>query len=213
MRGLILKDLYLIKGFGRQYAFVFVFMAIWGIAMKATSFLCIYATLMGAMIVLSITALDDAVSFNRFALTMPVSVRTLIKSKYLLFIITLGIGTAIALLISGIAALLSVEMNQEFSWQDLVPSVTVFVVGTSIALPVILYRGAEKGRYAYMAAMLGLGGLMYGVIKLCQKYKISLDFLETIPIVLFVGIFAGICIISLVISYFVTLRLVRKKEW
>lgn len=213
MRGLFLKDYYLIKGFGKNYIFAFAFMVIWGIAMKATSFLCIYAILMGAMIILSIQALDDAVSFNRFALTMPVSVRTLIKSRYLLFVITVSIGGVLALLISGGTALLSVKMNQEFNWREVVPSMTVFVVGTSIAFPVILYKGAEKGRYAYIAAMLGLWGIMYAAIRLCQKYNIALDALEMVPYVLFLGIFAGICIISLMISYFVALRLVRKKEW
>ena len=213
MRGLILKDLYLVKSFGKQYIFILGFMCIWGIAMKATAFLCIYTVLMGAMIILSITALDDAVSFNRFALTMPVSERTLIKSKYFLFIITVSIGVALALLISGMAALLPVEMNQEFNWQDIMPSVTIFVVGTSITFPVILYKGAEKGRYAYMATMFGLGGIVYVALKLCQKYHISLYALERVPNVLFVGVFAGICVISLVISYFVSLRLVQKKEW
>ena len=181
--------------------------------MKATAFLSIYAVLMGAMTILSITVLDDAVSFNRFALTMPVSERTLIKSKYFLFIITVSIGAALALLISGMAALLPVEMNQEFNWQDILPSVTIFVVGTSITFPVILYKGAEKGRYAYMAVMFGIGGIVYAALKLCEKYHISLYALEMIPNELFVGMLAGICVISLVISYFVSLRLVQKKEW
>lgn len=213
MRGLILKDLYLIKGFGRQYTFVLIFMAIWAIAIKATTFLCIYAILMGAMIILSVMTIDDSVSFNRFALTMPVCERTLVRSKYLLFILTVSVGAVTALLISGIASFLPIEMNQEFGWHEIMPSVTLFIVATSIAFPVIWLKGAEKGRYVYMAAILGMGGVVYAAVKLCQQFEISLDALELVPDTLFVGVFAGICIISLVTSYFISVRLVRKKEW
>lgn len=213
MRGLILKDLYLIKGFGRQYTFVLIFMAIWAIAIKATTFLCIYAILMGAMIILSVMTIDDSVSFNRFALTMPVCERTLVRSKYLLFILTVSVGAVTALLISGIVSFLPIEMNQEFGWHEIMPSVTLFIVATSIAFPVIWLKGAEKGRYVYMAAILGMGGVVYAAVKLCQQFEISLDALELVPDTLFVGVFAGICIISLVTSYFISVRLVRKKEW
>ncbi len=213
MRGLILKDLYLIKGFGRQYTFVLIFMAIWAIAIKATTFLCIYAILMGAMIILSVMTIDDSVSFNRFALTMPVCERTLVRSKYLLFILTVSVGAVTALLISGIVSFLPIEMNQEFGWHEIMPSVTLFIVATSIAFPVIWLKGAEKGRYVYMAAILGMGGVVYAAVKLCQQFEISLDALELVLDTLFVGVFAGICIISLVTSYFISVRLVRKKEW
>lgn len=116
MKGLILKDLYLLKGFGKQYGIILAFMALWGLVMKAVSFLCIYAVLMGAMIILSIMTLDDAVSFNRFVLTMPVNERTLIKSKYFLFIISVGAGAFIAFLVSSAAAVLPVEWNQTYNW-------------------------------------------------------------------------------------------------
>lgn len=213
MKGLILKDLYLIKGFAKQYVIVLAFMTIWAIAMKAMSFLGIYFILMGAMILLSVMSLDDAVSFNRFALTMPISERTLIQSKYLIFILTVSAGGAIALIISGIVSFLPVEMNQEFGWREIMPSLTLFVVATSIAFPVIWLKGAEKGRYAYMVAILGLGGIVYVAAKACLKYNISLDALETLPNALFVGVFACICMIALLISYFVSVFLVRKKDW
>ena len=213
MKGLILKDLYLLKGFGKQYGIILAFMALWGLVMKAVSFLCIYAVLMGAMIILSIMTLDDAVSFNRFVLTMPVNERTLIKSKYFLFIISVGAGAFIAFLVSSAAAVLPVEWNQTYNWGEIMPSVTIFVIGTAIAFPVILSKGAEKGRYVYIAAMFGMGAGIYLAAKFCQSNNISLDVLETIPNWLYVILFTGICTISLVISYFVSLKAVQNKEW
>lgn len=93
------------------------------------------------------------------------------------------------------------------------PSVTIFVIGTAIAFPVILSKGAEKGRYVYIAAMFGMGAGIYLAAKFCQSNNISLDVLETIPNWLYVILFTGICTISLVISYFVSLKAVQNKEW
>ena len=213
MKGLILKDLYLVKSFGKHYISLLLFMAVWGVVMKAVAFLCIYSILLGAMVILSVIALDDAVFFNRFALTMPISERTLIKSKYFLFVITIAVGAVIAGLISGISTVLPFKLNQNFDWNEIMPSVTVMVVGTAIAFPVILRKGAEKGRYVYMAAMLGMGGIIYAAVKLCLRYNISLDALETVPVVIYGILFAGICVISLVISYLVSVRMVQNKEW
>ena len=96
---------------------------------------------------------------------------------------------------------------------EIMPSVTLFVIGTAIAFPVILRKGTEKGRYVYIASMLGMGGIIYVAAKICQKNNIPLDALEAIPGVLYAAVFAGICIISLVISYFVSVRAVKNKEW
>lgn len=42
MKGLLLKYLYNVKGFARQYVIVILAMAVWGICMKNISFVSIY---------------------------------------------------------------------------------------------------------------------------------------------------------------------------
>ena len=42
MKGLLLKDLYNVKGFARQYVIVILAMAVWGVCMKNISFVSIY---------------------------------------------------------------------------------------------------------------------------------------------------------------------------
>lgn len=213
MKGLILKDLYTVKSFGKQYGMVLVFMLIWSVFMRTASFIYVFAIMMGAMVILSVVSLDEAVSFNCFALTMPVNVRTLIKEKYLFFIITTGIGIGVSLIINLIMMLLSFQAFMTFGWRELLPVLTVFAVGTAIALPVIFSKGVEKGRYAYIAAMLGMGAVICIGGRWCTHNGISLDELETMPGILYGGIFALICIISLGISYFVSIAVTKNKQW
>ena len=73
MKGLVLKDLYYLRGFAKQYLLILVFMAVWSVMVKNSSFIATYLLVMGNTLLLSTSSMDEAVSFNRFALTMPVS--------------------------------------------------------------------------------------------------------------------------------------------
>ncbi len=213
MKGLILKDLYAIKSFSKQYGMVLAFMLIWSVFMKDSSFIYVFSIMMGAMVIFSVISLDEAVSFNGFALTMPVSIKTLIKEKYLLFIITISIGTVFSLFVNFIMILLPLQSFEGFHLREIMPVLSLFVVGISAAFPIILKKGVEKGRYVYIAAMLGIGAVIYIGAKICINYEISLDAMENMPGILYGGIFAVICIGSLAISYLVSVKLTKNKQW
>lgn len=221
MKGLILKDLYIIKSFGKQYGIAMACMTVWAVFMKQVSFIYTYAIVMGAMLILSTFSWEEAVSFNRLALTMPVSGRMLVREKYLLFLLTMGTELLLALglnlllpLINILMMLLNFQMFENFEWREVLLVLTVFVIGMAITLPVVCWKGAEKGRYAYMAAMLGTGALIYIiVVKSQDKLNFLFTLLETMPGMLYVGFFAAICFAVLGISYLVSVRLTKNKEW
>ena len=66
MKGLLLKDLNMLKRYGKQYGIVFAIMSVWAIGMKSISFVSMYSILLGGMLVLSTMTLDEAVNFNRW---------------------------------------------------------------------------------------------------------------------------------------------------
>ncbi len=212
MKGLLLKDLYTLKGMGRQYIIVVIFMMLWAVGMKTPSFVYVFSIMMGAMVLLSSLTLDETVSFNRFALTMPVNVSTLIKEKYVLFLITMGLGVGVSCILMFILQLLPIQM-EGFDYLEMVPVMTVFIVGTAISLPIIFQKGAEKGRYAYIASMLGMGAVFYGILKLCTASGISFEEIVAVNEGMFAVLSLVICIVSLLISYQVSVKLVQKKEW
>ena len=63
MKGLLLKDLYNVKGFARQYVIVILAMAVINI-----SFVSIYMVILGGMSI-TIMSMDGSSGFNKFYLT------------------------------------------------------------------------------------------------------------------------------------------------
>lgn len=71
MKGLLLKDLYNVKGFTRQYVIVILAMAVWGVCMKNISFVSIYIymVILGGMMSITTMSMDESSGFNKFYLT------------------------------------------------------------------------------------------------------------------------------------------------
>ena len=213
MKGLLLKDLYTVYNYKKQYTLIVGFMLIWAIFMKNVAFISIYMLILGGMLVLSSMSTDEAVHFNRLALTMPISPATLVKSKYILLIITMGGGTILACIINAICLQFLNKWMSGFDWQGIVLTALVFIITYSITLPLIFKMGVEKARYVYIGVMLGLALLILGTASLLEKLGISLGEIEDVNGgYLIIGLL-GISVLVLVISYLCSLKVVKKKEW
>lgn len=214
MKGLILKDLYSLKGFQKQYLFIIFFMIAWMILFKNTSFVSIYIVVMGGTILLSTLTMDEGAHFNRFALTMPVSVEKLILAKYLFLVMIIGAGTGISLLFNWITGVLITDMEYTMDWQSILVTAMVFTLGYAIVLPASFRYGVEKGRYVYIFAMLLFAGAVIGWVRIGGKSSMmDIDTLLTEKIALVTIFMAILCVAVLTISYLICLRLVKKKEW
>lgn len=64
VKGLLLKDLYNVKGFARQYVIVILAMAVINI-----SFVSIYMVILGGMMSITTMSMDESSGFNKFYLT------------------------------------------------------------------------------------------------------------------------------------------------
>lgn len=64
MKGLLLKDLYNVKGFARQYVIVILAMTVINI-----SFVSIYMVILGGMMSITTMSMDESSGFNKFYLT------------------------------------------------------------------------------------------------------------------------------------------------
>lgn len=222
MKGLILKDLYYLKGFTRSYLLILTFMAVWSVLVKNSAFIVTYLLVIGNSLIMSTSTMDEAASFNRFALTMPVNMKTLVKAKYIFMVSVetgaLFIGLLMALLVRAIPYRLngtSLWVRDEFDWMGIIILFTLFMCISCITLPAIFKIGVEKARHIYVAVMLGLAILVFGGLKLCQMAGISLDGIDEIgrtpKAVILVS--AAICAGAALISYRVSLMIVSKKEW
>lgn len=214
MKGLIIKDLCSISNYKKQYALILAFMSVWSIFSKSFSFLAMYSILLGGMMVLSVMSMDEAVHFNRYALTMPISVKTLVKEKYVLVCICIGAGSLLALIVEAIA-MSTPWYEGTAEWIMINCLSSFFLIAYTITLPIIFKYGVEKARYAYMAVMLVMGAVI----------GIAVYLTKNMPVMLFDGVphlvdnlllTGGLWIVDaivLVISCQVSLKAVRNKEW
>lgn len=214
MRGLLVKDLYMISGFRKQYTLVLLFMGGWSFFMKSFSFLAMYAIILGGMMTLTLTSMDEAVHFNRYALTMPISVRTLVKEKYVMTCLCIATGSLFALAIESAAMLVSWHEGAA-EWIEMAALSTFFLVAYTVSIPVIFKYGVEKARYIYMGIMIVMAAVVVGCIYLTKSTHV-IEF-EGAPSGLAVAIFLGILllidVVVVSVSYRVSLRIVKDKEW
>lgn len=209
MKGLLLKDLFVLKGYGKQYIIIFGGMFVYSLCVKSATFVMIYFVLMGSSMVLSSMSMDEAVSFNKFALTMPVNMRMVIKSKYALFLITVGIGIVLSELANIFIYLFSSGGNEMFGWEGLAVTLAVFMVANAFTFPFMFRLGVEKARYVNIFSMVTIGGIIIGGVKICEAAGISFDAIEKIPTGILSVACAFVAALALGISYCVSVRTAR----
>ena len=221
MRGLILKDLYALRSFWKQFVFIYLFIAcaFSASAMESGSvsyvltFLLTYSVILGSTVLLSSMSMDEGVSFYRFALTTPVGIRKIVKAKYVLLLMTIAAGVFVSLLIFGALSLLPAFTGEKIEWSGIIAAMALFVIGDNFMIAVMFKKGVEKARYIYIIIMFALAVIVFGCAKICEIKGISFRILEQLPDVFLSFIAALVAALSMVISYFVTLRIVRNKEW
>lgn len=213
MKGLLLKDLNMLKGYGKQYGIVFAIMSVWAISMKSISFVSMYSILLGGMLVLSTMTLDEAVNFNRWALTTPVGVKGLIGAKYVLLICTVSAGCGIGLLLNvTLGAFLGGVQRDAVETIPVVAA--LFFIAYSITLPVSFKFGVEKSRYIYVVILSLVAVVVFGLAKILDGLGVleKIDGSDTACLVALCGMLA-VSVLVLVISYRVSIQVVRNKEW
>lgn len=214
MKGLLIKDLCSISSYKRQYALILVFMSVWAVLSGSFSFLAMYFILMGGMMVMSVMSMEEAVHFNRYALTMPISVKTLVKEKYVLVCICIGAGSLLAIIVEGIA-MSTPWYEGTIEWIMINCLSAFFLIAYTITLPIIFKYGVEKARYSYMAVMIVMGGVIGISVYLARNTTVMLfdNVPHLVDNLLLTGGLWILDAIVLVISYQVSLKVVRDKEW
>ena len=213
MKGLILKELYLIKSFSKQYVLLMVLMGAWSVFVHNISFVAIYVMVLGSSMVLSTTSMDEAVSFHKFAVTMPVNARTLVKSKYVILFLTVGAGELLVWLFSAAVNLLPTGSMEIVGMEGMIVTGCLFLSANAASIPVMFKVGVTKSRYTYLIVMVVIGGVILGGYKASKLAGLSLDDMLTEmewALNLTAVILAAVIV---AVSYFISVKIVQKKEW
>ena len=163
MKGLLLKDFYLIMKYCRMQLFAVVLFA--GASLfYDNSFFRIYPCLFAAMIPVMLYSYDEREKWCSYSQTLPVSKAQYVSGKYLLglvivFVIDVVIGVA-----QGFrkAASFSEPVSEAFTMAELFLG---GLVTLSLLLPFLFKFGAEKGRIAYVIVICAVCAFVVGMEK------------------------------------------------
>lgn len=213
MAGLLEKDVRLIMQ-RKQILLLFVVIAVvLGFSQDGT-FILGYLSFCASIVMVSTISYDELDHGYEFLMTLPITAKIYVKEKYLFCI---G-GAVIAWLFAAILYFVSKMIRGEtFSFLDELPvaliSLPIILLMLSILIPFQLKYGMEKSRIILAllagiiaAAIYFIKNLIDGNSKILTAINSVND--EVVTIILFaLGIFATL------ISYFISSRIMEKKEF
>ncbi len=149
MKGLLLKDFYMIKKYCRSYLLLAaVFIAV-SFASNDNMFFVFYPCLLCGMIPVNLLGYDERSRWMQYSGTLPYTKGQIVSCKYL---IGLMVQTAM-LIVTGIAQAVRMNINRAFQLDNYMVLMLMLLImaaiTSSISLPFLFKLGVEKGRIAY----------------------------------------------------------------
>jgi len=207
MKGLLLKDLYMMKKYCRAYFIIAVVFIAVSFASNENMFFVFYPCLLCGMIPVNLLGYDERSRWLQYSETMPYTKGQIVSGKYLI-----GLGAqVVVVLVTGIAQAIRMSVSGTFVFGEylvlMMLLLTMALLASSVTLPFMFKLGVEKGRMAYY--------IMIGIV--CAGSMISSNFLsggmqEKIELN---GILPIICLVAIgvyVLSWYLSIAFYKKRE-
>ncbi|MDD3307558.1 MAG: ABC-2 transporter permease [Acetobacterium sp.] len=206
MKGLILKDLLNLKGtFKMLGLMIFIFAVIY--IPQGNGFIFGMIILMVAMMVVTTISYDDLAKWDAYALTMPVTRKEMVLSKYLVMALLNTLGAVLALIVGIVGSMI---MRQSFSMETLAIIGVLYLIAFSygsMMVPLIYRFGTEKARLMLILSAL----IPTGLVLLVTQMQIPLP--EAANPWIYFFLLLGFTVIMVSGSYLISLRIYNKKEF
>ena len=149
MKGLLLKDWYMMKKYCRAYLFIAVVFIAVSLFSNDNMFFVFYPCLLCGMIPINLLGYDERSRWMQYSGTLPYTKTQIVSGKYLI-----GLLSQITILVAtGVAQAAKMLIAHNFELGDFaVLMLLMLIVSTltsSICLPFVFKLGVEKGRTAY----------------------------------------------------------------
>ena len=209
MKGLLLKDFYMMAKYCRTYLLIgIVFIAVSFAGQDSQNmFFVFYPCLLCGMIPVNLLAYDERSRWLEYSGTLPYTKAQLVSAKYLLGMIVQGA----MLLAVGIAQLVRMELAGSFRLGEYaLMMASIFAMATitsSISLPFMFRWGVEKGRVAYycMIGFVCAGGYL-GSVFFTQGSRLTVSSGPLLAVLLLLGAAAYAA------SWLASIAMFRKRE-
>lgn len=212
MKGLIVKDFTYIKNYWKTYLLAIIL----GIIPTALinydpNFMLIISMLIIFIISINTFSFDKENNWNKYALTMPVSRRDIVRAKYMLNIIGLLLGSILGFLLTLIGNFFyKIDLDFNSFINILIISMAFFLILSAIDLPTLFKWGTNKGKIVLMIVLFTLIAIIFQIIEKAYNYILNISSIDTIKLNLLIIL---ISILIYFISYKISLYIMSKKEY
>lgn len=149
MKGLILKDWYLLKDYCKVYLLLIIVFTVASFWSQDSLFLLLYPCILASVIPVTLLSYDERSHWESYCGALPYTKAQIVSGKY---IIGLAVQILVFLLISAVQ-LIRMGTNGGLHGGEYLFLVTLMLLlccfSTSFTLPVMFKFGVEKGRMAY----------------------------------------------------------------
>lgn len=211
MTGLVLKDFLVLRKALRTYVLFLIFYLILAIFdLFSISFITAFVQIIVMILPMSSFAYDDLAKWDRYAMTLPLGRRAVVRAKYAFVLLMILVAATFALL-SCVALSITAAQPVEENLAAGVGALSVGLLAVDVILPLNYKMGPERAR-PFLYAI-----IFIPVILIVLAARAGwLDNLEQLPPSVVLPL---LCLIPLVIllglpmSYLISCRVVEQKEF
>lgn len=215
MNGLLIKDFKILKV--QKMFYLFVIMILIGLETVIYDASLAYMSVVGSFLALSTISFDEYDNGFAFLFSLPISRKSYTAEKYVLGLIICGVSWLLAILITSIVGLFKNTFIMEDTVMTALQTLVVVLIMLAVLIPIRLKFGSEKSGVAYIGAF-GVTFLIgYLIVKIAELFHIDLiailDHLSAAGMGTIIIAAFGIAILSLLLSFRISLSIMDKKEF
>ena len=140
MKGLLLKDLYMMKKYCKSSFLIAIASIALSFVGDSNLLFVFYPCIICGMIPGTLLAYDEKSKWPQYSETMPYTKGQMVSGKYLI-----GLGTQIAVLIvTGIAQAIQMRINHTFRWTEYIVLMMLLLVIASVITPYCTLRSRRQ---------------------------------------------------------------------
>lgn len=211
MTGLVLKDILVLRKALKTYLLFLIFYLIMALLdLFSIAFITAFVQIIVMILPMSSFAYDDLAKWDRYAMTLPLGRRAVVRAKYLFVILMILGAAAFALLSSAALSITAAEPVAE-NLAAGVGALSVGLLAVDLTLPLNYKLGPERAR-PFLYAIIFIPVILI-VLAARAGLLDGLDQISPAMVLPLLGLIPLLILLGLPISYLVSCRIVEQKEF
>ena len=211
MTGLILKDILVLRKALKSYALFLVFYFVLAlVGLFSVAFITAFVQVIIMILPMSSFAYDEFAKWDRYAMTLPLGRRAVVRAKYCFVLLLVLAAAALAALSCLLLSITQTEPVGENLASGL-GALGVGLVAVDLTLPLSYKLGPERAR-PYLYAIIFIPVLLV-VLAARMGWLDGLDAMPEAAVLSLFGLLALLPLLGLPASYLASCRIVERKEF